>query len=168
MGLSLSLERGHEGRIHEVLQKDGCSSMYSNYYMFNIFVMSCILVICRNFLCAGNPIRNTDWCLFFPRLKKKPWLPWVYTWIWHRRKQPLQLLLETFCIWLCQHWPPPPLEANRPPIVIWALAAGLRRCSGWSYRKLWLCPVSSDSWCLSEWNSIPASVSCVALSRPQW
>ncbi len=26
--LSLSLDRGHEGRIREVLQEDGCSSMY--------------------------------------------------------------------------------------------------------------------------------------------
>ncbi len=34
MELSLSLERGHEGRIHEVLQEDRCSSMYSNYYAF--------------------------------------------------------------------------------------------------------------------------------------
>jgi hypothetical protein len=32
MGLSLSLERGHEGRISEVLQEDHCSSMDSNYY----------------------------------------------------------------------------------------------------------------------------------------
>jgi hypothetical protein len=29
MGLSLSPERGHEGRIREVLQEDRCSSMYS-------------------------------------------------------------------------------------------------------------------------------------------
>ncbi len=28
--LSLSLDRGHEGRIHEVLQEDGCSSMYKS------------------------------------------------------------------------------------------------------------------------------------------
>ncbi len=26
--LSLSLDQGHEGRIREVLQEDGCSSMY--------------------------------------------------------------------------------------------------------------------------------------------
>ncbi len=26
--LCLSLDRGHEGRIREVLQEDGCSSMY--------------------------------------------------------------------------------------------------------------------------------------------
>ncbi len=30
MRLSLSLDRGHEGRIHEVLQEDGCSSMYKS------------------------------------------------------------------------------------------------------------------------------------------
>jgi hypothetical protein len=28
--LSLSLERGHEGRICKVLQEDGCSSMYKS------------------------------------------------------------------------------------------------------------------------------------------
>jgi hypothetical protein len=33
MGLSLSLERGHEGRIREMLQEDRCSSMYSNYHV---------------------------------------------------------------------------------------------------------------------------------------
>jgi hypothetical protein len=32
--LSLSLEGGHEGRICEVLQEDGCSGMYSNYCVF--------------------------------------------------------------------------------------------------------------------------------------
>jgi hypothetical protein len=37
MGLSLSPERGHEGRIHEVLQEDHCSSMYSNYYAFVMY-----------------------------------------------------------------------------------------------------------------------------------
>jgi hypothetical protein len=34
MGLSLSPELGHEGRIREVLQEDRCSSMYSKYYAF--------------------------------------------------------------------------------------------------------------------------------------
>jgi hypothetical protein len=31
MELTSSLERGHEGRICEVLQENGCSSMYSKY-----------------------------------------------------------------------------------------------------------------------------------------
>jgi hypothetical protein len=37
--LSLSLDQGHEGRIHEVLQGDGCSSMYKvivPYYMKSV------------------------------------------------------------------------------------------------------------------------------------
>ncbi len=34
MGRSLSLERGHEGRIRKVPLEDRCSSMYSNYYAF--------------------------------------------------------------------------------------------------------------------------------------
>ncbi len=24
----------------------------------------------------------------FPQVKNKPWIPWVYTWIWHCRKNP--------------------------------------------------------------------------------
>jgi hypothetical protein len=31
MGLTLSPERGHEGRIREVPQEDHCSRMYSNH-----------------------------------------------------------------------------------------------------------------------------------------
>jgi hypothetical protein len=64
MGLSLSLERGHEGRIREVLQEDRCSSMYSNDMHLSScnIVYSCIM--CK-FLHLGNLIRNTDWCLFF-------------------------------------------------------------------------------------------------------
>ncbi len=62
MGLSLSLERGHEGRIREVLQEDRCSSMYSNYCAFTsyIFTYSCIVLL---FLHPGNLIHNIDWCL---------------------------------------------------------------------------------------------------------
>ncbi len=29
--------------------------------------------------------RNTD-CYLFSQVKNKRWIPWVYTWIWHRRK----------------------------------------------------------------------------------
>ncbi len=29
---------------------------------------------------------NTDYCLF-SQVKNKPWIPWVYPWIWHRRWQ---------------------------------------------------------------------------------
>ncbi len=32
--LSLSLNVGHEGRIREVLQEDGCSSMYNHNHAF--------------------------------------------------------------------------------------------------------------------------------------
>jgi hypothetical protein len=39
MGLSLCPERGHEGRIREVLQEDLSSSMYSNYYAFVILYL---------------------------------------------------------------------------------------------------------------------------------
>jgi hypothetical protein len=47
---------------------------------------------------------------------------------------PLELLLETVhSIWLYQHGPPPPLEANPPPLIIWALAGGLKKCTAQSY-----------------------------------
>jgi hypothetical protein len=32
--LSLSLDRGHEGRIHEVLQEDGCQVCTSHNHVF--------------------------------------------------------------------------------------------------------------------------------------
>jgi hypothetical protein len=59
MGLSLSLERGYEGRIREVLQEDGCSSMFSNYTVLS----SCNIIYSCNmsqFLHLGNLIRNID------------------------------------------------------------------------------------------------------------
>jgi hypothetical protein len=63
MGLSLSLERGHEGCIREVLQEDRCSSMYSNYCAFTPYILmhSCIMLL---FLHPGNLIPNINWCLF--------------------------------------------------------------------------------------------------------
>jgi hypothetical protein len=30
----------------------------------------------RNYSCNNR-------CLFFTQVKNKPWIPWVYTWIWH-------------------------------------------------------------------------------------
>jgi hypothetical protein len=68
-GLSLSLERGHEGRSREVLQEDSCSSIYSNYCVIYSYVISCALVLCLQFL----PCRETVswfWLVFiFRRLK---------------------------------------------------------------------------------------------------
>ncbi len=44
-GAQFGPERGHEGNIHEVLQEDRSSSMYSNYYVL-LSCISCILVSC--------------------------------------------------------------------------------------------------------------------------
>ncbi len=68
MGLSSSPERGHEGRICKVPQEGRCSSMYSNVMHLSscVFTYSCIVLL---FLYLGKLIRNTDWCLFFRRLK---------------------------------------------------------------------------------------------------
>jgi hypothetical protein len=62
-GLSLSPERGHEGRIREVLQEDGCSSMYINcvghwksyYKRFHFDPLKCM---------AGFNVQcKKDWCV---------------------------------------------------------------------------------------------------------
>ncbi len=43
VGFSLCPERGHKGRIREVPQEIGCSSMYINYYALS----SCIYMYSR-------------------------------------------------------------------------------------------------------------------------
>ncbi len=70
MGLNLCPERGHEGGIHEVLQEDRCSSMYSNYYAFvvlylHVFMYHATIPASRE----SDVIHNINWCLFFRRLK---------------------------------------------------------------------------------------------------
>jgi hypothetical protein len=53
--LSLSLDRGHEGRTRKVPQEDGCSSMYKSLSR----VLTCI-ILCEtpdipcNYLCPGS------------------------------------------------------------------------------------------------------------------
>jgi hypothetical protein len=50
--------------------------------------------VAYDYLCLYVQIfYNTDWCLFFSRLKNKPWLPWVYSWIRHRREHQVLTLL---------------------------------------------------------------------------
>jgi hypothetical protein len=56
MGISSNLEQGHEEHIREVLQEDGCSSMYSKYLYAHSHVMSCVPVICSHFFM----LRETD------------------------------------------------------------------------------------------------------------
>jgi hypothetical protein len=83
VGLSLSPERGHKGRIREVPKEDRCSIMYNNIYL--------VIVSSSIYMSYHHPcIRETNtryWLLFiFPQVKNKPWHTWVYTWFWHRRK----------------------------------------------------------------------------------
>ncbi len=90
--LRLCAERGYEGRVREVLQEDVCSSMYSNYYTFVVLYLH--LFTYRAIIPAFRKSdHNVDWCLFW-QVKNKPWRPWVYTWIWHRREQGGRLLLR--------------------------------------------------------------------------
>jgi hypothetical protein len=82
MGFSLCPEQGYEGRICEVPEEDGCSSMYIDYYALS----SCIYMYSRFmirlfdihysvtvllFLHLGDLMRNIDWCLF-SQVKNKP------------------------------------------------------------------------------------------------
>jgi hypothetical protein len=59
MGLSFSPERGHEGRIREVLQGDPSSSMYLNYHALPSCIFMYLHVVLL-FLHTGDLIRNTD------------------------------------------------------------------------------------------------------------
>jgi hypothetical protein len=56
MGLSLSPERGYEGRIREVHQEDRCSSMYSNYMQLCVIV---VLQIMHSGIMLLSCIRET-------------------------------------------------------------------------------------------------------------
>jgi hypothetical protein len=71
MGISLSPERGHEGRIREVLIEDCCSSMYSNYY-----ALSSCNVMYSGIVLLFPVFRESDsyyrLVFIFPRLKNKP------------------------------------------------------------------------------------------------
>jgi hypothetical protein len=65
MGLNSSLEKGHEGRIRELLQEDRCSSMYSNYYASVTLYLH--VFKCRATIPAfrDSDFRNINGCLFF-------------------------------------------------------------------------------------------------------
>jgi hypothetical protein len=68
MGLSLSLDQGHEGCIWEMLQKTAVQVCT----VIVICLTSCNVMYPHNVLqfpTSGNLIRDTDWCLFFRRLK---------------------------------------------------------------------------------------------------
>ncbi len=93
--LSLGLERGHEGRIREVLQEDGCSSMGE----ISVCSFLCNIVCFHNmpckYPCLGKLIHDIDCCFVFSQGKNKPWLPWVYALIQHRCEQ-FYLLQDSF------------------------------------------------------------------------
>jgi hypothetical protein len=93
---SLTLDRGHKGHIREVLQEDGCSSMYRDVAMQlsaweELAFILCIIyelpwLSCNALFTSYFWIKcNTDCCLF-SQVKNQAWLPWVYSWIRHCRK----------------------------------------------------------------------------------
>jgi hypothetical protein len=85
---SLPLDRGFEGRIREMLQEDGCSSMYIQSHSC---VAICMKETCHEFFqyvawvllwlsCILEVNYITECCLF-SQVKNKQWPPWVYSWI---------------------------------------------------------------------------------------
>jgi hypothetical protein len=74
--LSLSLDQGHEGHIHEVLQEDSCSSMYK----LQLRVLVCMMEIAINPIVrvinihVQEFIYDTD-VVYFSQVKTKPCLP---------------------------------------------------------------------------------------------
>ncbi len=63
--LSLSLERGHHGCIHEVLQEDGCSSITVIIMCSYLYNTVCFPNMSCNNSRPGKLIHEVDCCLFF-------------------------------------------------------------------------------------------------------
>jgi hypothetical protein len=69
----------------------------------NSLIMLDYLSLCSlynaDYLFSLEPImRPHAWLFIFLQVKNKPWLPWVYSWIWHHReqvRQPVSQLLLT-------------------------------------------------------------------------
>ncbi len=74
--LSLSLQQVHEGRIHEVLQEDGCSSIYNRWLCILSVQFACFI----NMPCIISKFIHIADSYLFSQVKNKPWLPWVCTW----------------------------------------------------------------------------------------
>jgi hypothetical protein len=127
---SLTLDWGHEGRIREVLQEDGRSGMHRDIvvqlsvwkelaWISDVLLMCCHDYLVTYYLCITIIILysriklNTDCCLF-TQVKNKPWLPWVYSWIWHRREQ----LPSSMYFWVLQGYHNLLLDITRlPPLT---------------------------------------------------
>ncbi len=80
MGLSLNLERGHEGRTREVPWEDRCSSR-----LYTLSLHRLVFTCHTRIPVSGKPIHDID-VVNFLKVKNKPWHKWVYTWFWHHRK----------------------------------------------------------------------------------
>ncbi len=92
----LTLEWGPDRRIRKVLQEDGCSIMYKVYDCIVVPKENChelsavyhpCLIILPMIICVYTSGFLQYWSVFFfLQVKNKPWLPWVYAWIRHRRR----------------------------------------------------------------------------------
>jgi hypothetical protein len=86
--LSSILDRGHEGRICDVLQENSRSSMYKVYCVTERNCHELFRTLSEfhyDYLCSQVKfviLIN----VYFSQVKNKPWLPWVYSWIQHRRE----------------------------------------------------------------------------------
>jgi hypothetical protein len=73
-----------------------CSYLY-NCHVFSQYVLQLFYI--------QGLIHVTDCCLF-SEVKNKPWLPWVFTWIWHCRLGTVLMIMSNFFIFrlLAEIW----------------------------------------------------------------
>ncbi len=71
---------------------DCINCLHKEDYLNSVNIICALLWL----LHVHEPKGNTDWCLFL-QVKNKPWLPWVYSWIWHRPKQ--YCFGYCYCLW---------------------------------------------------------------------
>ncbi len=71
-------------RYPNPFQAYSLENQHSRYTLFNMYMyLSPTITVyfsCKSCVCIITGV-------YFSQVKNKPWIPWVYTWSWHRREQ---------------------------------------------------------------------------------
>ncbi len=68
-------------RYSTFFEQYSLESQHSRYTLFNMYMYLSPTIAVR-FLCSSCVRIITG--VYFSQVKNKPWIPWVYTWSWHR------------------------------------------------------------------------------------
>jgi hypothetical protein len=81
--------------LHNNAIERNCHELFVTCYPWLIMIILCYRGRCAILI-----------DVHFSQVKNKPWLPWVYSWIWHHRKQLKAKEVSTvqclyLCLWVC-------------------------------------------------------------------